>query len=323
MRPKSTISADNEEENPPENIVTASTVTHREKEKKISWTPASNNTIEGTAKQIEFLLDTYGYLDYDQYMPLVNRILSCLVNWELHGDKEISTACNAIKSLAESRVCAVLTDPVPVGQMIKLIDSQNVPLEIQMTVISGILQICRKFTDKKRLVCDSLVQALIKISIASCDEKLIKDHDKGVIKLAIQCLCALSGQHDKKKYIPGESRDIDKLRNFLIHQGSILALYIISKRSVDSEIRAIPEEQCFPYLDLSEWILQKNILESLKDKSELQNLGENSSSYKKKLTFLFKGNQIVSPKVEPKSKGNNNTDSSFSVIQEMKPNIPQ
>lgn len=138
-RPKSTISADNEEEPPslPENLATTSTTTNKER-KTPGWTPASNNSIEATAKQIEFLLDTYGYLDYDQYMPLTNRILSCLINWELHSDKEIATACLAVKSLAESRVCGVLTDPVPVGQLIRLIDSQNVPLEIQMTVVSDI-----------------------------------------------------------------------------------------------------------------------------------------------------------------------------------------
>ena len=49
-----------------------------------------------------------------------------------------------------------------------------------------------------------IIHSLIKIVLASCDEDKIRDYDKNIIELAIKCICALCGNYDRKKYVPGE-----------------------------------------------------------------------------------------------------------------------
>ena len=95
----------------------------------------NHNGVEETTKKIENILDTYILIDNEHIIPLISKLLSVLTNWELHSNKEISTACGAILTLSESKMCGALTEPVNVPQMINLLESQNVPLKIQVTLV--------------------------------------------------------------------------------------------------------------------------------------------------------------------------------------------
>jgi len=63
-----------------------------------------------------------------------------------------------------------------------------------MAVMNGILRICKSFSQKKRIICDSLVHAIIKIAVACCDKKAFELYDKKIISLAIACISALLGE---------------------------------------------------------------------------------------------------------------------------------
>lgn len=110
-----------------------------------------------------------------------------------------------------------------------------------------------------------MIHSLIKIILASCEASQIQNYDPQIFKLAIKCVGALSGKYNRKNYIPGETRDNVQAREFMINQGGILALMMVSKLSPDEEIQAMPNENCFCYLEISDWELQKSILEKLKD----------------------------------------------------------
>jgi len=153
-----------------------------------------------------------------------------------------------------------------------------------------------------------MIHSLIKITLASCDSTLVQNYDSQIIKLAIQCLSSLAGKYDRNMYIPGETRDFDKVRVFLINQGGLLALMIASKSSLDEEIRAMPNKNCFFYLGISDWELQKNILERIKEgklspitQEENEPSGSMSVKGKTNVGFLFPGSSSIILKAESKS----------------------
>ena len=100
-------------------------------------------------------------------------------------------------------------------------------IEIQ---VKGFLNICRKVSEMKKIVCDKMIHALVRITLAACDSAKAQNYDPQVIHLAAQCLGALAGKYDRKKYIPGQTRDQDKVRDFLINQGEYLPNQFFLKR---------------------------------------------------------------------------------------------
>ena len=94
------------------------------------------NGVTETAAKIELLLESFSIMDHENFLPLISKLLSVLTNWELQSNKEISTACKSILLLSESRMCGALTEPNNITQMVNLLDSQNVPLKIQVTMVN-------------------------------------------------------------------------------------------------------------------------------------------------------------------------------------------
>jgi len=76
---------------------------------------------------------------------------------------------------------------------------------------------CKDFRQKKRIMCDKMIHALIKIAMSSVDEEQSKEYDEELRGLAIKSLSAVSGTWNRRNWIPGETRDYDKLRTFLIY----------------------------------------------------------------------------------------------------------
>ena len=89
-----------------------------------------------------------------------------------------------------------------------------------------------------------------------------------------------------------------------------MALIIISKRAVEEEIRRMPSKECFIHLELSDWELQKQVLQKIQHKRILSSVVDKieeldiskSKNYLTKFppTFLF-SNPVTSPKIDLKS----------------------
>lgn len=82
-----------------------------------------------------------------------------------------------------------------------------------------IVAMSRRLSEKKRIVNDALIHALVRISMASCNAVLVKNYDKKIISLAIEGLISLSGRFQRKNFIPGETRDMERVRFFFMTQG--------------------------------------------------------------------------------------------------------
>ena len=91
--------------------------------------------IENMYKQVAHLLETVAQGEIELFLPLSNRILSMLVNWELLGDKDLKTACKALNLIAQSKSCSVLTETSNANIMINILNSQNTPTNIQLTTV--------------------------------------------------------------------------------------------------------------------------------------------------------------------------------------------
>ena len=86
-------------------------------------------------------------------------------------------------------------------------------------------------------------------------------------------------------------------------------MVIISKRAVEEEIRKLPSKECFIHLELSDWELQKQVLQKNTNKkilSSVVNKMEEFDTTKSKFnstkfpTFLF-SSPLISPKIDPRS----------------------
>ena len=81
------------------------------------------------------MMTAYSTSDYDEFLKPVSRILSMMVNWELLSDKEIKTACKALSLIAHSKVNGVLAELEHATIMMNLLNSQNIPLDIQLAIV--------------------------------------------------------------------------------------------------------------------------------------------------------------------------------------------
>jgi len=99
--------------------------------------------------------------------------------------------------------------------------------------------------------------------LASCDEKEIQNHDKSFLIATLKCLINLGGIFNRKNYIPGETRDASKLRSFFIAQGGIAAIWIISQKSLDKDMKEYCNKHFLNWLEISDWERQLQMLELL------------------------------------------------------------
>lgn len=81
---------------------------------------------------------------------------------------------------------------------------------------------------------------MIKIALSSLDSKLIQKYDIEIRRMSVICLTTLGGIYDRKMYIPGETRENDKVRKILIENGGLVALIYINKKGLEEEIKNIP-----------------------------------------------------------------------------------
>lgn len=124
--------------------------------------------------------------------------------------------------------------------LIKIVDSQNYPLEIQMVAVEAIMNVCRSGTNKKKVISRNIVWALIKISMSSCNAHDLEKYDYNLRLMAIKCLITLGGIYNRKMYIPGETRDNDTARRILIENGGFIALMMIAQNAIEESLRKEP-----------------------------------------------------------------------------------
>ena len=56
------------------------------------------------------------------------------MNWELLCESEIKSYCASLKMMFESRVHSIFTEPDILDKILKVINSLNFPLDIQMVI---------------------------------------------------------------------------------------------------------------------------------------------------------------------------------------------
>lgn len=85
--------------------------------------------------------------------------------------------------------------------------------------INAIHNLLQNHGQMKKVACDRIIHALSNIALSACDEVKARDYDPALMTQVIRCLCSFAGKYNRRNYIPGETRDNDKLRSFFITQG--------------------------------------------------------------------------------------------------------
>lgn len=94
------------------------------------------NKIDNISKIVKNMIEGVSTLTLEQANIPVYRIFSQLSNWELLSNKDIKTACKALKILSESKLKGLLTTQPIVTQMINILYSQDMPIDIQITTVT-------------------------------------------------------------------------------------------------------------------------------------------------------------------------------------------
>lgn len=128
---KSQIAEDGESD---ERVCTEPAESNNAGDKPSTNTQAKPN-IENIYNLVKGMMEGTATASFDQFVVPISVILSQLVNWELLSDKEISLACKALKLVAESKINGILAMPANVTQMINLLYSQDIPIDIQITTV--------------------------------------------------------------------------------------------------------------------------------------------------------------------------------------------
>ena len=118
---------------------------------------------------------------------------------------------------------------------------------------------------QKKILGQKLLKMLINISLTTCDAQNYKNFDRKVQSLAIKSLCSLAGNFSRRIYIPGETSEKQKIRNYFICQSGLLALLTISVKAIEEYMRNLPNLEIYGYLEQIDWEFQREIIEKFKN----------------------------------------------------------
>lgn len=121
---------------------------------------------------------------------------------------------------------------------------------------------------KKKVLCNKIIHDLVNLALLSCDENECKITPLELRLAALRCLENIGNLNTKKLYIPGESKELERIRNFFISQGALMAILVLSKKAVEEEVRKTAEKAFSLSIDTFDWENQISILQSFKQYQE-------------------------------------------------------
>ena len=126
---------------------------------------------------------------------------------------------------------------------------------------------------------NKLIHALSNIALASCSKEEASSCARQLRVAALRCLETLIGTFNRKVYIPGETREQEKMRYFFITQGnsandltminigeigSLMAIVLVSNKAHESEVRKMAEKNFLVGVSQDDWEKQLWVLKMLK-----------------------------------------------------------
>ena len=89
-------------------------------------------------------------------------------------------------------------------------------LEVKTSVVEALLYLARDITLKKKLMCNKVVHDLIEIILAAVQNKQYLEENKTLKMTALKCLETMGAIFNRRIYVPGDNKDLDKLRLFFM-----------------------------------------------------------------------------------------------------------
>lgn len=82
----------------------------------------------------------------------VARLLSVFSEWELFSNTQIQSACAALLAIARSQLSFVLAEDAHLDHIADLINSQNTPLQVQLSIVEAVIHMSSSLAVQKRIV---------------------------------------------------------------------------------------------------------------------------------------------------------------------------
>ena len=209
--------------------------------------------VKDTFTTLKEILDAQLYFDVGDFSVITARIMSHLQGWELASNEQITSALQALKLLCGSPGNIALIAFGHIVTLLGFIQSGNLPVHIQSGVVEALIQGCADTRFKKDLIKQEILYIVIELVMNPRDEETLRSKH-------IQLLLALSRHPAKTYYIPGETRENDRIREHFISQGGLTCLYKLTKLSNSDLLRTEVRHHLSSEFNLADWDFQVSVL---------------------------------------------------------------
>jgi len=217
--------------------------------------------VRDTYTTLKEILDSQLYFDVSDFSVITSRVISHLQGWELASKEQIASALQALKLLSGSQGNTALIAFGHLPTLLGFIRSENLPVYIQAGVIEALSHGCTDTRLKQELIKGDILHLLIGLVLNPRDEESLRPKH-------LQFLLALSRHPAKNFYIPGETRENNRIREAFIAQGGLTCLYKLSQEDSDETLRSEIRHHLSGEFNLADWDAQiKAISKALKPKN--------------------------------------------------------
>lgn len=150
------------------------------------------------------------------------------------------------------------------------------------------INICRITTIKKKLLDNNLIYHLISYCLLSLEKKEKEHENDETVFNAFKLLFSIMDDSNKYVYIPGETKETQKIRKYMIEKGAFICLLFMNKFSENDKIKNFTNmERFLNNLTIEDLELQEEIFSEQINQNNSENLNNDNLNFDKYKNLEF------------------------------------
>lgn len=162
------------------------------------------------------MIATYPYVDFDPFYQPTSGIVCQMLNFSGLSEIQLKWAYKSFALVLESRICNILGENQYLRSLLMIIREEKFPHAMKLLALRAVNLISQSTPNKKKIATSELVQTLTFITQSSFRQETLNLYDREIRLVSVRCLTTLGGVYNRKMYIPGETRENDRVRRVLI-----------------------------------------------------------------------------------------------------------
>lgn len=182
--------------------------------------------------ELKSQLSKIGVIEVDGFSIIASKILNRLNNWQNTNEREINDAIEAIMLLVESKAQGLLTETRFFEKIMGLWEGETVAENIRLAAVilskslkfmifNKKMEVLEKLTrhgnNRKKVLNERVLMDLMRIAVMVTGDLALR-------KKSVRILNGLFGENPNF-YVPGDSRELENLRKFMIDLGIYLLFH--------------------------------------------------------------------------------------------------